>query len=711
MLESVARVDRLLTANIERRFQVANDGSNQQMPKGLDIMSFLRARICPVLIASVAFSVFANQAYAVEPYIASITATEVNVRSGPSTNYYIVTKLQAGDRVDVREEDAGWFGIVPPPGCFSLISKHYVDLDGKGGGVVNGNNVRVRAGSSHSKSRYAVQVKLSEGDEVEVLDDGPEGFLKIKSPKGAYAWVHGELVARASEKWVNPDTFVSNPTTPSASAPKPSVAVTSTKPSVSTTPSERIGEAPSAKQSDTKVAVRSEEVAPRQAPESTDRVAVYTWTGESGGTIKRTETNASPPKTNATTTAKPNMTSQSMPPDNQKSVAMVAPKKATSTPQPTTHQSASAEHVQQTSSIPQSTSTAPQASVDSTGQVAIIKWDDATQSVKTSDNPARTSQPATSDTENMATRSTITSPNPQPISSTNAMTTQPMIVQPNSSSSRSDSSVANVTTGSITQHHTQASTVTSTAPTPVQTNTVSVIPYTGVDPRADLKLLHDQVVRELDKPLEQRQFGELMARYRGIMEADVDEASKLYAERRIHQLEVLSIRIGAVGQINNLVTEVVETRQSASQQRSTITTTTTTERPSVGFAATGELRESMVFSSPVGPRRYRLIDPNESVPRTLCYVEIPRDSTIDVSQYLGRIVGVRASRDFVETGNVDPISVLVASSIEPVSSNTSASVSKSASRGTTPMGETTTNDKSKDADQIAIRPMVPAYNP
>jgi uncharacterized protein YgiM (DUF1202 family) len=703
------------------------------MPKGLDIMLFLRARSCPVIAATLSLLFCATLVHAVEPYFASITATEVNVRSGPSTNYYIVTKLQAGDRVEVREEDAGWFGIVPPPGCFSLISKHYVDLDGKGGGVVNGNNVRVRAGSNRNPSRYAVQVKLNEGDEVEVMEDGPEGFLKIKPPKGAYAWIHGELTARASEKWVEPDTANSKPTAPSttASAPRssPADSIDDSTRVVSTDRSERTEATASPTRTSNDAPVQPEQAEPRPSSESTDRVAIYTWTEESGGKIKRSDTNTSSADASVKTTANPATSPQAMPSGDQEGdqevvTAGVQQENATSTAQPTNRQPQSANPAPaittNTSSQPapgsQSTSRSAPFSSDSTGQVAIIKWNDSTQTTTTSNvvvpanQSAAGSTPSTG-TQSTGTQATTTAPNPQPLSGTQMLTTQPVYVQPNSDSATSDQFASRVTgSDTITQPQPQTSAGMDINPTPAQTNVVSVIPYTGVDPRAELKLIDIEMIQELDKPLEQRQFGELMAKYRGITQADVDEASKLYAERRIHQLEVLSIRINAVGQINNLVSDVVETRQSASQQRSTISTTTA-ERPSIGFAAVGELRESMVFSSPVGPRRYRLIDPNDAVPRTLCYVEIPRDSTIDVSQYLGRIVGIRASRDFVETGNVDPISVLVASSIEPVSGNTSASVNTSASGGIPPMGDTSRADGSDDPDQIAIRPMVPAYNP
>lgn len=607
-------------------------------------MSLSRAYsyLVPAILFSSALT-FGPDAQAVEPYVAEVTATEVNVRSGPSTNYYIVTKLQAGDRVEVREEEEGWFGIIPTPGCFSLISKHYVDLDGDGSGVVNGNSVRVRAGSSRSASRYAVQVKLNEGDVVEVISEGPEGYLKIKPPKGAYIWIHGELVARVSQ----------NRAVPERDQPS-SMGEPSRTESVQTEVFKNdLGKGSVDSEPRSAMAPHSEPI------ESTDRVAVYTWTGEPGGKIRTTGSKQNATiarKTDPVNTLKvPSNISQSIP----KSDPGLTP---SAEGQAESNRSADVPpaSVAQRPTGQRSTTRASQFSDDSTDQVAIIKWDDASSSAPSPATVPRNSPSVQAE----PTFEALASPpiNPKPLPS--ALVAAPAQVH-------SD------------------------------TNTVTVIPYSGSDPRVELKLIDRQMVAELDKPIDQRQFGELMARYRGIMEADVDEASKQYAGRRIHQLEVLSIRLNAVGQMNHLVAEVVETRQSASVQRSSFIVPR--EQTNTAFDATGELRESMVFSSPVGPRRYRLIDPNESVPRTLCYVEVPRDSDIDVSRFLGRIVGVRSSRKFIETGNVDPISVLVASSIELVSR-----------AGTAASPQVGTVSESYDADkpeQILTRPMVPMYEP
>lgn len=706
-------------------------------------MSFPRAQFSiKTLVALMAFG-FAWNAQALEPYFAEVTATEVNVRSGPSTNYYIVTKLHAGDRVEVRAEDSGWFGIVPTPGCFSLISKHYVDMDGEGRGVVNGNNVRVRAGSNRDPSRYAVQVKLSEGAEVEVISGGPEGFLKIKPPEGAYIWIHGELVARTNANRVAPNPVVNKPvaqeqpivkqpvvTTRPKTVPTTSRIETKPQPVATNTQQKTVTVQTSTSEDDallfegattTTSAPVTSAVTSRPATtqsttterskmvESTDRVAIYTWTGESGGTIQTTQPGSSGSgKTTApavTTTPVPENVSQGIPDSSAEMTTQAAP----TTTAPTT--------TSMSSDGSRSTKRSSQFADDSTNKVAIIRWDDA---------PATSSQVSTAPVTVTPVESTPPATNAQPMPSTTSNTTTSMnadvrTTQPITSVSPTMTKVDSSRTVTTTQEQIRTAPVQNIAApvTRVQPKAApnAVIAYTGSDPRAELKQIDDQLMIEFDKPLNQRDFSELMARYRGIMASDADEAARQYAGRRIHQLEVLSIRLDAVGQMNNLVTTVVQTRESASVQRSTIIAPQ--PQTMAAIVARGELRESMVFSSPVGPRRYRLIDPNNPVPRTLCYVEIPRDSHIDVSRFLGRIVSVQASRKFIETGNVDPISVLVASSIElsdvgegvgvstggqmiaPVSNKSYTPIEPAYSQGSNQQG----------SDQIATGRMEPTYGP
>ncbi len=127
------------------------------------------------------------------PYVAEITADSVYIRSGPGTNYYSCGKLNKADKVKVVSSQFSWSRIVPPPGCFSWISKLYVsiDPDNPAGGIVIGDYVRVRAGSEDGNPLHSetVQGMLNKGDKVSLLGEEKNDYYKIAPPAHTYLWV------------------------------------------------------------------------------------------------------------------------------------------------------------------------------------------------------------------------------------------------------------------------------------------------------------------------------------------------------------------------------------------------------------------------------------------------------------------------------------------------------------------------------------------
>jgi len=123
-----------------------------------------------------------------------ITANDVYVRSGDSVNHYTISKLKAGDRVSVVSERGEWYEILPPEGTFSLVSGDFIDTADNQSGIINGDNVRVRAGSLLNENKYTVQTLLAKGTTVSILGRNPDGFVRIKPPAGATLWVNRSYV-------------------------------------------------------------------------------------------------------------------------------------------------------------------------------------------------------------------------------------------------------------------------------------------------------------------------------------------------------------------------------------------------------------------------------------------------------------------------------------------------------------------------------------
>ncbi len=161
------------------------------------------------------------------PYIAGITEDNVNIRSGPGTNFYSCGKLNAADKVEVVATQLSWSQIVPPPSCFAWISKQYVTADANtpNVGTVNADAVRVYAGSESLKPIHSttVLVKLNKGDKVALFGQQEGDYLKIAPPPGSYLWISTNYT-----KPIGPASAAERPTP----APMPIPALTTTTLSV-----------------------------------------------------------------------------------------------------------------------------------------------------------------------------------------------------------------------------------------------------------------------------------------------------------------------------------------------------------------------------------------------------------------------------------------------------------------------------------------------
>lgn len=83
-----------------------------------------------IAVAATAVVVFLPAAYAAP----GVVTSNVNVRSGPGTNYGVVDVVQRGQQVDVQQCQGSWCYIAKP-GPDGWVSANY--LSAGGGGVVN----------------------------------------------------------------------------------------------------------------------------------------------------------------------------------------------------------------------------------------------------------------------------------------------------------------------------------------------------------------------------------------------------------------------------------------------------------------------------------------------------------------------------------------------------------------------------------------------
>jgi hypothetical protein len=152
------------------------------------------------------------------PYTAEITGDNVNIRSGPGTQYYPCGRLNKGDKVKVVSERFGWSRVVPPAGSFSWISTQFVLVapDDATVGTVTGDNVRVWVGANNLRPMYSTTwlLKLNKGEKVKLLGEEQDKYYKIVPPTGAYRWV--------STQFTKPVGLVGPPPPPPVDPPPPS---------------------------------------------------------------------------------------------------------------------------------------------------------------------------------------------------------------------------------------------------------------------------------------------------------------------------------------------------------------------------------------------------------------------------------------------------------------------------------------------------------
>lgn len=125
-----------------------------------------------------------------------VTASSLNIRSGPSTNYSVITTAKKGEEVTIIDSSNGWYKVKLNSGKEGWASGTYiskVDSNNQETStnqkkvIVNGLNMRSGAGTS-----YRVICVLKEGTVVDVISES-NGWVKIKYD-GRIGYASGEYL-------------------------------------------------------------------------------------------------------------------------------------------------------------------------------------------------------------------------------------------------------------------------------------------------------------------------------------------------------------------------------------------------------------------------------------------------------------------------------------------------------------------------------------
>jgi len=132
----------------------------------------------------------------------TVTASKLNVRTGPSTAYPVMHHLWKGNRVRIIGENSGWYQIQLSDGRIGWVSKEYMAhitpaaeqaLDTYG--LVTASSLNVRTGPS---TAYSIMHLLWKGNRVKIIGKTGNWYL-IRLSDGRTGWVSGSYIVLEGE--------------------------------------------------------------------------------------------------------------------------------------------------------------------------------------------------------------------------------------------------------------------------------------------------------------------------------------------------------------------------------------------------------------------------------------------------------------------------------------------------------------------------------
>lgn len=130
----------------------------------------------------------------------TVTASSLNIRSGPSTSYSVVGNVYKGNTLQILETSNGWYKVKLSNGKIGWGSGKYINVSGDSNsntpsngktGTVTADALHVRSGPSTSNSKIT---KVYQGQTVNILESS-NGWHKIKTPSGHVGWSSSEFIS------------------------------------------------------------------------------------------------------------------------------------------------------------------------------------------------------------------------------------------------------------------------------------------------------------------------------------------------------------------------------------------------------------------------------------------------------------------------------------------------------------------------------------
>ncbi len=145
-----------------------------------------------------------NGASSSSTQIGIVTASPLNIRKGPGTNYELVTKVAKDTKVTILQSNKGWYEVKLPDGKKGFASSTYIKLTTSNGGSVQSGstpqkkiatvtteNLNLRKGAG---TQYASLAKLKKGTKLTLLEIG-KTWCKVQLASGVIGYVSSNYIS------------------------------------------------------------------------------------------------------------------------------------------------------------------------------------------------------------------------------------------------------------------------------------------------------------------------------------------------------------------------------------------------------------------------------------------------------------------------------------------------------------------------------------
>jgi len=120
------------------------------------------------------------------PVEGTITATRLNVRARPGTQYEVVCQLLRDAKVQVVARNDEWVGIVAPAETRAFVPNRALDGD-----TINTDNTRIYAGPGAVFSDFN---RVHKGERIVIRRRQDDKWTQVEPPPGSVVWVHSRFV-------------------------------------------------------------------------------------------------------------------------------------------------------------------------------------------------------------------------------------------------------------------------------------------------------------------------------------------------------------------------------------------------------------------------------------------------------------------------------------------------------------------------------------